>query len=179
MKKRVSILFLIGILSLATFQYVFSFSTGIFGYSGMSSGNSCNNCHHGGITPTVTIEGPQIALPDTTQTYRLIIAGGQEISGGLDVAVTAGLLLSLGPDTQVLNDEITHTAPKSVDQNHEVVFTYAWTAPAITGTVTMFGAGNSVNGNGIPTGDRAGLTSLAIEVMELNEKVYLPTILRD
>lgn len=158
--------------------YVFGFSTGITGFSGMNGGNSCNNCHQGGITPEVTIAGPQVMLPGATQIYSLTISGGQEISGGLGVAVTDGDLLSLGSDTQLSGNEIIHTAPKSANQDGDVVFSYTWTAPVITGTVTMYGAGNSVNGNGSNSGDAAGLTTLSIRVMELNEKFYLPIIQR-
>lgn len=177
MKKRLLIIVFIGVMSLGAFQYVYSFPEGITGFSGMS-GSNCNQCHSGGITPEVTIEGPQVVVPNSTHTYRLIIAGGQEISGGLDVAVTNGNLLSLGADTQLLNDEITHTAPKSINQDREVVFTYSWTAPSITETITMYGAGNSVDGNGSNSGDAADVTTLSIEVIELNEKIYLPAVLR-
>lgn len=178
MKKRALIVFVITILSISAVQYVFGLSTGITGLSGMNGGNSCNLCHYDGITPEVSITGPQIVLPGTTQIYSLTISGGQEISGGLNVAVTSGNLLSLSSETQLLLDEITHTAPKSVNQDGAVVFSYAWTAPNITGTVpiTMYGAGNSVNGNGNNSGDAAGLTTLSITVMELNEKLYLPMI---
>lgn len=178
MKKRALIVFVITILSISAVQYVFGLSTGITGLSGMNGGNSCNLCHYDGITPEVSMSGPQIVLPGATHIYSLTISGGQEISGGLNVAVTNGALLSLSSETRMENDEITHTAPKSVNQNGDVVFSYAWTAPNITGTVpiTMYGAGNSVNGNGNNSGDAAGLTTLSITVMELNEKLYLPMI---
>ncbi|MCL4262659.1 MAG: hypothetical protein KJ069_05570 [Anaerolineae bacterium] len=181
MKKRALIVFVITVLSISAVQYVFGFSSGITGFSGMNGGNSCNNCHHSGITPEVSITGPQLVLPGATQLYSLTISGGQQISGGLNVAVSDGALLSLSSETQLVNDEITHTDPKSVNQDGAVVFSYAWTAPVITGTVaiTMYGAGNSVDGNGSNSGDAAGLTTLPIVVMALDEQVYLPMIRRD
>ncbi len=179
MIKKTFRLFFIVLLVFGAVQYVFSFSTGIAGFSGMNGGNSCNNCHHSGVTPEVSISGSQVVLPGDTQIYTLIISGGQETAGGLNVAVTDGSLLSLSGETQLINGEIAHTTPKSANQDGDVVFSYAWTAPVITGTVTMYGAGNSVNGNGSNSGDAAGLTALSIVVMELNERLYLPLIQRD
>ncbi|MBX3058648.1 MAG: hypothetical protein KF770_19455 [Anaerolineae bacterium] len=179
MTKKILLAFCVALLTFGLVQYAFSFSTGIAGFSGMNGGNSCNNCHHSGVTPEVSIRGPQVVLPGGTQIYNLVISGGQETAGGLNVAVTEGSLLSLSDETKLINGEIAHTAPKTINQEGDVVFSYAWTAPVITGTVTMYGAGNSVNGNGSNSGDAAGLTTLSIVVMELNEKLYLPMIQRD
>ncbi|HUM69614.1 MAG TPA: hypothetical protein PLK31_12320, partial [Chloroflexota bacterium] len=108
MMKRTLLMFSVAVLAFGLVQYVFSFSTGIAGFSGMNGGNSCNNCHQGGITPEVSIVGPQIVQPGDTQMYYLTISGGQEISGGLNVAVSGGSLLSLSGETQLLNSEIAH-----------------------------------------------------------------------
>lgn len=178
MKIKLAVVLFIFTISIGAIQYVYSFQDGITGFSGMN-GPYCINCHNTGIIPEVVIEGPQVVAQSSTQTYRLIISGGQEISGGLDVAVTNGSLHSISSDTQFLGGEITHTAPKSVNQNGEVIFTYSWTAPAITDTVTMYGAGNSVNGDGSNFGDYPDVTTLTIEVLQLDEKVYFPAILRN
>lgn len=161
----------------AAYDNVYGFPFGIVGYSGMTV-NTCNNCHSGGIVPDVNIEGPVEVATGSTRTYTLIISGGQEIAGGLDVAVTEGLLAAISADTQLLSDEITHTDPKLADVDGAVSFSFQWTAPVTPTAVTMYGAGNSVNlleGN---QGDAAATTTLSIAVLELNEKVYLPVVTR-
>lgn len=181
MKKVLPFLLLILVLGagmVATFDTVYGFPFGIVGYSGMT-GNTCNNCHSGGIVPEVNIEGPTVVTPGSTRTYTLIISGGQETAGGLDVAVTEGILAAISADTQELSDEITHTDPKLADVDGTVSFSFQWTAPVTPTAVTMYGAGNSVNlleGN---QGDAAATTTLAIAVLELNEKVYLPVVTRE
>lgn len=178
MIKRVLLLFFIAIASLGMVQYVFSLSTGITGFSGKSGGAGCNTCHYGGVTPEVSITGPHIVSPGATHIYTLTISGGQEVAGGLNVAAADGNLFPFSGDTQLLNNEITHTAPKAVNQDGAVVFAFAWTAPITSGVVTLYGAGNSVNGNGSFSGDAGALTTLSLAVMEVNAQIYLPLILR-
>ena len=142
---------------------------GIAGFSGnpaTNGGLTCNYCHSGGITPTVTLTGPTVVAPNSTNTYTLVIAGGQEVAGGLDVSATDGTLAILpgATDTQILTGEVTHTTPKNVDGNNEVVYEFNWTAPTTTGPVTLYGAGNSVNLAQGFAGDAAMTTTLTIDV---------------
>lgn len=44
------------------------------------------------------------------------------------------------------------------------VFAFKLVAPPYSGTVRLFGAGNSCNGNGGSSGDRAGLTTFSVSV---------------
>jgi hypothetical protein len=141
-------------------------SGGINGYSGIT-GSTCNNCHSGGTTPTVTLGGPTIVTAGSTYSYTLVIGGGQEVAGGLDVAVDAGTLIASEAGTYLRYGEVTHDAPRSVDGNNEVVFTFQWTAPATPQTATMYGAGNSVNLSGNTQGDRAATDTLSILVNAL------------
>ena len=95
------------------------------------------------------------------------------------MSVTDGLLdiLPGATDTKKLNDEITHTAPKMVDEDGTVTFSFQWQAPAAAGAAILYGAGNSVdlmNGN---FGDAAGTATLTITVVASLEKIYLPVIM--
>ena len=156
-----------------------SFSTGITGFSGMT-GPTCSNCHSGGQTPTVTLTGPEFIAPDTIATYALTIAGGQEIAGGFNVAATDGTLAVFpgSTDTQLLSNEMTHTTPQTINDDNEVIFLFQWTSPPITGTVTLYGAGNSVDLSSDTMGDAANTDTFTIEVISFSESVYLPLFIR-
>lgn len=177
MKKFLSLVFIMGLVMLLFVQEAWGFPTGIFGYSG-KTGNTCNICHSGGEVPAVTLAGPAVVTPGQTAVYSLVIAGGQEAGGGLDVAVEddGGFLTAVFTDTKLLNDELTHTAPKPAAADGTVTFTFQWTAPLTAGIVTMYGAGNSVDLDGTNDGDAPNTTTLDILVINLDERSYLPLL---
>ncbi len=143
------------------------FSTGISGYSG-KRGVTCSYsyCHSGGSAPTVTLHGPLYVTKGATRLYQLRISGGQKVAGGLDVAVDAGTLSTVEDGTQILSGEVTHTTPRLVDSNLEVLFSFGWSAPPAPQAVTMWGAGNSVNLNGSSYGDFPDREVLSIRVVD-------------
>ena len=183
-----------------------AFSSGVSGFSGASGGVNCNQCHTGGTEPIVTLSGPTSVLAGDELVYTLTVAGGQEVAAGLDVAVTDGTLITLANSlyTKIANGEVTHhnsdptqkASPNYPSYGHdggpkciaddctqvpggEVVFSFGWTAPETAVSVTMFGAGNSVDLSGNNTGDRAGTDTLTITVIDpatLTEKLYLPIV---
>jgi len=109
-------------------------SGGINGFSGNPATNGgaiCNQCHSGGQTPQVSLDGPTLVAPGTVHTYTLTIMGGQEVAGGLDVSATSGTLVVTDPGTQMKSGEITHTSPRPVDGNKNVTFSFNWTAPVV------------------------------------------------
>lgn len=139
---------------------------GINGFSGIN-GISCSTCHISGLTPpTVSLLGPAFVRPGETATYLLRLTGGNQIGGGLDVAVPAGTLASTRPDTQILFGDLAHNAPQPVDANLECSWDFQFTAPLTPQLLTMYGAGNSVDLNGFNTGDISSTTTLAIEVRD-------------
>jgi hypothetical protein len=145
-------------------QHAGASANGIDGFSGQ--GNfTCSQCHHGGVIPTVTINGPTLVTPVSTHTYTLTISGGQQISGGLDVSADGGTLVVADPGTHLQGGEITHNTPRGVNGNLEVVFTFNWTAPLSTGSYTLYGAGNSANSNGNTNGDEGNTDTLQITVV--------------
>ncbi len=139
---------------------------GITGFSG-KDGIICSACHFSAIAaPTVTLQGPRYLRPLETGVFGLLIQGGNETGGGLNVAVDVGALASTHAGTQLLNDEITHLFPQPVNGDQECFWDFELTAPATPQTLTMWGAGNSVNLNGFNTGDIPHSDMMSIEVRE-------------
>jgi hypothetical protein len=149
-----------------------AFSGGMTGHSGNPDINfaaTCTACHGGGSVPVVQLTGPAVVAPGSVHTYMLTVqsaAPGQQTAAGLNVSATAGLLASLGADTQVLDGEITQTAPMANDGSGLASFSFQWTAPATAQTLTLYAAGNSVDLDGFPFGDNGAHTALAIEVAD-------------
>jgi hypothetical protein len=173
MKSRQWMVVAILVFTLSLSAYAFSVagasSTGRVGFSGNPNTNGgaiCNVCHSGGVVPNVTLDGPMNVVAGETVTFTLTISGGQEVAGGFNVSATDGSLMIVPgtTDTQVMSDELTHTAPKPVDGNNDVVFSFRWTAPATDGNVTLYGAGNSVNLADGSAGDAPSTDTLDITV---------------
>jgi hypothetical protein len=112
----------------------------------------------------VSLTGPERLGPGRVGTYTLSLAGGQELAGGLDVAVDAGSLGTVPADaawTQLLNGELTHTLPRA---GALLTWTFQWVAPDELGTYTIHAAALSADGDGTPAGDGAATTRLAVDV---------------
>jgi uncharacterized protein (TIGR03382 family) len=143
----------------------FAYVTGNVGYSGKQSGSTTcmgSGCHSGGATPTVTLEGPATLEPGATGNYSLIIKGGAASRGGFNVAVSAGSLTA-GSGQRKESGELTHTQSKAFASG-EARFDFTLVAPASGATITLFGAGNSTNGDQQPEGDGSALSQKTITV---------------
>ncbi|WNG24651.1 hypothetical protein F0U62_11925 [Cystobacter fuscus] len=137
-------------------------SSGITGQSG-KDGSTCNTCHSGGSAPTVEISGPATLEPNATGQYTLIIKGGAARVGGMNIAVdNAAAVLQAGEGSQKIGKEITHNGLKAFT-NDELRFDFSLVAPA-SGTVKLFAAGNSANGDYNSTGDRSSTATLDVTV---------------
>ena len=140
---------------------------GLTGHSG-KQGTICNECHSGGMAPTVAFSGPDTVAVGATVTYHFSVesARAAQKAAGFNVAVSGGQLAIL-PDQgeQLLGGELTHTAPKPNTDNM-AGWDFSWTAPSAAGPATIFGAGNSVNLNGLNSGDRASATTFVVMVVE-------------
>ena len=143
---------------------VFANSTGMVGNSGKNSNATCNSCHTGATAPTVTLTGPEALEPGATGQYTLTIKGGAGVVGGFNVAVdnAAATLQPIGSDERKEGGELTHSAPKSFS-NGELRYDFSLVAPA-SGTVKIFGAGNSANKDGNSTKDRSSTATLSVTV---------------
>jgi PKD repeat protein len=117
----------------------------------------------------LTVTGPQTVTAGSTNQYIARITGGPAVVGGVDIAVTSGTLDTiLGQGTRLLRREIVQSNPKAFAAG-AVSFAFKWTAPSTAGSVSMFGAAVSGNGNNIETGDAGdGATTNAITVQPAN-----------
>ena len=139
----------------------------------ITSGTSCSICHSGGTTGSLLITGPDTVAPHSVNTFTLSITGGPGIVGGLNVyAPEGGILSILDAGTQLVGDEITHTAPKPFSGG-TVSWDFQWQAPAVVGALNIFAQGVSANDADGPGGDWAGLTSFAIQVVPVPAAVFL------
>ncbi|MCK8498815.1 MULTISPECIES: MXAN_6652 family MXYO-CTERM-anchored protein [Myxococcus] len=143
----------------------FAYATGQSNYSGKSGQTCSSGCHsRSGTAPTVTIEGPATLNPGQTGSYTLVITGGPGVRGGYNVAVDGEATLTAGgSDSKKLSGELTHSQPKPFTDG-SVRFAFSVVAPSTGTTLTLFGAGNSTNGNGEDTGDASAGTQLKVKV---------------
>lgn len=141
-------------------------SSGITGYSSKGSA-TCTSCHAAGAAaPTVEISGPTTLDAGAKGNYTLTIRGGPGVKAGFDVAVdNSAATLTAGTGSKKVGSELTHSAPKAFSGG-QVSFDFTMTAPANGGTVMIFGAGNSVNGDGVENkvGDASATATLSVLV---------------
>jgi hypothetical protein len=114
--------------------------------------------------------GPTSVPPGSTREYTLEIPeNGAQRLGGLNVAASHGIVTMGGAhmsQTQIVFGvgglpEITHTSAKLAESG-TVRFSFFWTAPGDGRQATLTAWGNSVNGDGSSSGDRAGRAVLTI-----------------
>lgn len=137
---------------------------GAVGYSGKTS-ETCNMCHSGGGTPTVSITGPGTLQAGQSGNYTLTVSGGAGSRAGMNVSVDVAdaRLEGVAGDTAAFSNEVHQVSPKAFSGGR-ATFSFKLVAPPYSGTVRLFGSGNSCNGNGGTSGDRAGLTTLSVTV---------------
>ncbi|HEX5747138.1 MAG TPA: MXAN_6652 family MXYO-CTERM-anchored protein [Archangium sp.] len=148
----------------------FAYSAGMTGNSGKSAA-TCSTCHAGGSAPTVTLTGPSSLAAGATGQYTLTITGGPGLKGGMNVAVdntAASLEPGTGTGIKKVSNELTHNAPKPAASG-AITFNFSLVAPPSAGTVRIFAAGNSVNGDNNSTGDASATATLPVTVTGNNE----------
>jgi hypothetical protein len=138
---------------------------GISGYSGANTGIICNSCHTGGAQPTVVLTGPATLMTSSSATYTLTITGGAGAVAGLDVSQQGGATLMAGSGTKLMSNEITHMSPMMFSGG-SASFSFTVSAPATPGTLMLFAAGLSANGNNAESGDKAAATTMTISVAQ-------------
>lgn len=148
-------------------------SHGIIGRSGkqgQGAAFTCNatGCHSGGVTPTVSFDGPVQVAPGAIATFTFTVTSKSvnQTAAGFNVAASAGALTAVPfMDSQLLLGELTHMNPKP-NVDGVASWQFNWQAPAAPGVYDIFGSGNSVNQNGTNVGDRAASTVIHVEVAE-------------
>ena len=133
--------------------FLYAHSTGMTGRTKLSSTPGCT-CHAANPNQavTVTISGPTEVEVNQTAAYSVTIQGGPLAAAGTDIATDNGTLATVDGSLQVLNDELTHTSPKTPTDNM-VIFNFEYIAPADPGQAIIAANGNSVNLSGDNTGD--------------------------
>jgi MYXO-CTERM domain-containing protein len=145
-----------------------AFVGGAPGNSGASS-KTCNDCHSGGVKPTVTITGADALAPGETQTYVIVVSSASPMFdrfAGVDVAASGGTLAahpSQNADVVQMGEVVTS---KLAGPFATLQFQFDLTAPAQTGPLTLFGDGLSCDGNGGPDGDSASTATKTVMVQE-------------
>jgi hypothetical protein len=136
--------------------------TGRTGASGIAPAHTCNACHSGGADPTVTLYGPDSVMTGVPATYTLTITGGAGVVGGVDVAVddTSAALGVASPGTRLAAGEVVHSQPLGFEGGYLSVELTLTAQHA--GTLTLYAAGNSCDGDRTRFGDRAGFATQAV-----------------
>lgn len=151
--KRAALRLITIVLSLAYGAYVYSHSEGMTGVTRKGASPGCT-CH--GLSPTsavvVTIAGPETLTVSESGMYTVAISGGSAVRGGTDIAASHGVLAPLDTTLQLVGDELTHVSPKPFSAG-SVAFNFQYTASTTAARETLFANGNSVNFNGLSTGD--------------------------
>lgn len=117
----------------------------------LKNGEGCD-CHGDqSKSVMVKIEGPESMKTGSTADFKVIIEGGPSVNGGVNIAVSSGILIA-GKGLKLSKKELTHTEPqKSV--GGKLAFDFKFTAPSNVSEITIYAAGNSGNGNDSKKGD--------------------------
>jgi hypothetical protein len=127
--------------------------------------------------PTVQFSGPTEVAAQALAAFQFTVhsrAPATQRFAGFDVAASGGLLVpgtcnGLPGDCQhhvaPFTDELTHIAPQGNDVAGDCIFEFTWQAPSTPGNYILYGAGNSVNGNFLSTGDKPAVTTFTINVL--------------
>jgi hypothetical protein len=143
-----------------------AYSRGVSDFYG-GQARSCNVCHSGGTEPAVTLHGPAELVAGAEATVTLAISGGAGRVAGFCVGADdpTAALRPVSQGTRATSAvELTHAAPLAFEEGVARV-TFALVAPRDPGVVTLYAAGNSANGDGRTSGDRAGLAELAVRIV--------------
>jgi len=173
------------LLNLACIKCVLAESAGTVGYSGNpihNSGTICDSCHFGGNKPDIVIGGPSSVLPDSINHYNLVMTGGQNSSGGINISINNGTLilndqktyLKLNSSTQI--KEITQKSPKGVGiDGSTITWTFDLQAPSLIGeTSNIYIAALSANNNAGTSGDMVASLKYDVTVVSSLPKPIPP-----
>ena len=155
-------------LALGHARPVLAFRNGIASSSFGSLG--CNACHMGGQTPTVTIVGPTMVAPGSTNEFAVQISTvGSQTFGGFNVSSPFGTLGFGGADSSQTRtiagpdgrNEMTHSNPKAAS-GAAVTFSFLWTAPDSFTSAPLNAWGNAVDNSFSTSGDHAAFAMFVV-----------------
>ncbi len=172
--RKILLFAVLGIIFTASTAFIIS-SGGITGRTGSPSEGTCSGCHGGGSgTTSVSISASPAFIsnqytPLQTYTISVTVSNNSFSKFGFNAEIlnpsntNAGNITSGSTGVQVINTtrkNVTHTAPKS--GTGSATFQFVWVAP-VSGTATIYAAGNAVDGTGGTGGDTPSNTSLTVK----------------
>ncbi|MEK6748038.1 MAG: PKD domain-containing protein [Pseudomonadota bacterium] len=159
-------LLVVALIGIFTAHEALADAAGRSGRSGATA-SRCTSCHTAGaVVPTVAFGGSASLAAGTTGTYTFTITGGPAVNAGFDVAASGGVLAVPTGVTgiKILTREVVQSSATAFTASG-VTYTFDWTAPAIAGTYTLYGAGLSGNGDGKDgAGDGTAMTTFSVTV---------------
>lgn len=145
---RKSYFFIVSVISLVV---ILTAGTNLFGYpNGVTGatrrdGTSGCSCHSSSANSavTVTIAGPATLVARKSASYTVTITNTGSFNSGVDIAASGGTLAPGDAVLKVNGNELTHQSNNT--GNGSLVYHFTFTAPATTGTATLYatGAGTS------------------------------------
>ncbi len=161
MIKKISITVIIGIFVIALYTNIRALSGGIVNLTKRAGNTEGCTCHGFDTATTVriTLQGPNAMQYGDTATFTVKMTGGPLVKGGINVSAGRGIVI-LNPSDSTLQRleasfgiyELTHVAPK-LPVSDTITWTFRYVAPLTGDRDTLFSTGNSVDGNGVPSGD--------------------------
>ena len=142
-KKNIASFFIVVLISLV----FLATKAGITGTTKLSGGSGCS-CH-GAQDPSVvvTISGPDSLIVSQTGVYTVTMTGGPLVTGGINIAASAGVLTAAGSGLQRIGTELTQTSPNKTPVAGAITYTFTYTAPSTIGANTLYATGISTDGN--------------------------------
>lgn len=171
--KRILLFGLLGIVFLGTTAFIIS-SGGIINRTGSPGESTCSACHGGGAGVTqVAISGSPSFIanqyvPGQTYTVTVNVINNPFSLFGFNTEILnssnndAGTITSALAGVQVVSSirtNVTQTTPKS--GTGSAPFRFVWVAP-LTGSATIYAAGNAVDGTGGTGSDTPGGATLTL-----------------
>lgn len=184
--KRLLLFIILGAIFTGTTAFIIS-SGGITGQTGSPGEGTCSGCHSSGGSGTTVVSlavSPSFTanqfIPGQTYTVTIIVTNSSYTKFGFNAEilnpsnVNAGNITSGLSGVQVVNTarkNVTQTTPKT--GTGSATFQFVWVAP-LTGTATIYAAGNAVDGTGGTGGDKGGNAAFIVTAntaASINENV--------
>lgn len=121
------------------------------------STEGCTGCHNGGKVPTVTITSDLATIsPGSLLNLTVSISPSNGNAAGFYLEASTGTFSIVEAGTKLMGDGVVQSATRR-GTGGDITFKVGWKAPATPGGVDFSAWGNSVNGDGRPSGDAEGM----------------------
>jgi len=141
--------------------------SGFSGNPDTNGGAVCSVCHapDGAGAPQVSIFGPSSVDAGQQQPFFLAVIDDDAATAGIGLSTQGGgSLQPYDGDLHVLDEELTHSAPKAMTDGL-AVFGFYYNAPNYDTAVTLHAAGNAADGSLDLQGDGIAATTFQLDVV--------------